>query len=275
MAEESSNGFSIFGYEFKKKDKAQQERKVSFVSPERDDGAMVIAAAGGVMAASYVDLESAAKNESELVSKYRDMANQPEIDLAVDDIVNEAVSIAVKFQQSNIYFTLQIIDPRLIGRAYNKLKPTNQTTSDNNVIAYRWIPIDVDPKRPAGVSSSDSELKQAIEIRDIIRDYLLMTNRFKHIITAVSGNGGHILIRIPKDIPNTPQNKDYIKSFIEDLSQRFSTDSVDIDTTVFNPARIWKLYGTKAMKGDEVPENQYREALKHRLSYIDDMGGLI
>ena len=187
----------------------------------------------------------------------------------------EAVSIAVKFQQSNIYFTLQIIDPRLIGRAYNKLKPTNQTTSDNNVIAYRWIPIDVDPKRPAGVSSSDSELKQAIEIRDIIRDYLLMTNRFKHIITAVSGNGGHILIRIPKDIPNTPQNKDYIKSFLEDLSQRFSTDSVDIDTTVFNPARIWKLYGTKAMKGDEVPENQYREALKHRLSYIDDMGGLI
>jgi hypothetical protein len=186
----------------------------------------------------------------------------------------DAVNLAIKYQQSNIYFTLQVIDPRLIGRAYNRLKPTSQTTSDNNVKYYRWIPIDVDPKRPAGVSSSDSELHLALETRDIVRDYLLMTNRFKHIITAVSGNGGHILIRIPKDIPNTPTNRDYIKSFIDDIASRFNTENVDIDTTVFNPARIWKLYGTKAMKGDEVPANQFREALTHRLSFIDDMGGL-
>jgi hypothetical protein len=188
---------------------------------------------------------------------------------------SDSVNLAIQLQQSNIYFTLQVIDPRLIGRAFNRLKPTSQTTSDNNVKYYRWIPIDIDPKRPAGVSSSESELQLAIETRDIILDYLLMTNRFKHIITAISGNGGHILIRIPKDIPTTPENRDYIKAFIEDLAVKFNTEYVDIDTTVFNPARIWKLYGTKAMKGDEVPANQFREALIHRWSYIDDMGGLI
>ena len=32
---------------------------------------------------------------------------------------------AIKNQQGNVYFTLQVIDPRLIGRAYNKLKPTS------------------------------------------------------------------------------------------------------------------------------------------------------
>ncbi|MBF0234849.1 MAG: hypothetical protein HQK65_17705 [Desulfamplus sp.] len=185
-----------------------------------------------------------------------------------------SVDSAIQHQQSNIYFTLQVIDTRLIGRAFNRLKPSIVTTSDSNVTHYRWIPIDIDPKRPSGVSSSESELLKAITMRDLIRDYILMTGDFDHVLTAVSGNGGHILIRIPQDLPVNPENQSFIKNFIAQLSERFSTEMVDVDTTVFNPARIWKLYGTKAMKGDEVPGNQYREALSHRWSFIDDMGGL-
>ena len=93
------------------------------------------------------------------------------------------------------------------------------------------------------------------------------------VITAISGNGGHILIRLPQDLPVNDDSKTFIKPFLETVSEEFSTSDVAIDTTVFNPARIWKLYGSKAMKGDEVPGNQYREALVHREAYIDDMGG--
>ena len=185
-----------------------------------------------------------------------------------------AVSKVIQQQQNNIYFTLQVIDPRLIGRAYNKLKPTDLTTSDNNVLYYRWIPIDIDPERPSGVSSSDPELKQAIEIRDTIRDWIIDTTDYKSPITAISGNGAHILIRLPKDLPVNDASKAFVKSFLETVYEEFSTDDVAIDTTVFNPARIWKLYGSKAMKGDEVPGNKYREALVHRESYIDDLGGV-
>lgn len=184
------------------------------------------------------------------------------------------VSKAIQQQKSNIYFTLQVIDPRLIGRAYNKLKPTDLTTSDNNVRYYRWIPIDIDPERPAGVSSSDSELRKAIELRDTIRDWIIDTTDYQAPITAISGNGAHILIRLPQDLPVNDDSKEFVRSFLETVSDGFSTDDMTIDTTVYNPARIWKLYGSKAMKGDEVPGNQYREALVHRESYIDDLGGV-
>jgi len=190
------------------------------------------------------------------------------------DSFKRAVSKAIEQQQNNIYFTLQVIDPRLIGRAYNKLKPTDLTTSDNNVRYYRWIPIDIDPDRPSGVSSSDSELSRAIEIRDTIREWIIDTTEYKAPITAISGNGAHILIRLPKDIPVNDDSKEFVRGFLENVHSIFSTDKVTIDTTVFNPARIWKLYGSKAMKGDEVPGNQYREALVHRESFIDDLGGV-
>lgn len=185
----------------------------------------------------------------------------------------QAVNLAIQSQVNNVYFTLQVIDPRLIGRAYNCLKPSNLTTSDNNVRFYRWIPIDVDPERPAGVSASDAELAKAIELRDTIRDYITDTTAYAPPITAVSGNGGHILIRLPEDLPVNDESKKFIKSFINNLYEEFSTDDVAIDVTVFNPARIWKLYGTKAMKGDEVPGNEYRDSLVHRESFIDDLGG--
>ena len=190
------------------------------------------------------------------------------------DSFRNAVIKAIQSQQNNIYFTLQVIDPRLIGRAHNKLKTTDITTSDSNVLLYRWIPIDIDPERPTEVSSSDSELRKAIELRDIIRDWITDTTEYLPPITAVSGNGAHILIRLPMDLPVNDDSKAFIKSFLEKVHQEFSTDEMIIDTTVYNPARIWKLYGSKAMKGEEVPSTCFREALVYRESYIDDLGGI-
>ncbi len=48
----------------------------------------------------------------------------------------------------------------------------------------------------------------------------------------------------------------FIYNTLVGLSKEFNTDKVTIDTTVFNPARIWKLYGTTARKGDAVPQDQ-------------------
>jgi hypothetical protein len=187
---------------------------------------------------------------------------------------NECVRKAIQNQQANIYFTLQVINPRLIGRAYNRLKATDLTTSDKNAMSYRWIPIDIDPERPADVSATASALRKSIELRDMIRDWIVDTTDYAAPITAISGNGAHILIRLPEDLPVNDDSKKYVKSFLENVYEEFSTNNLIIDTSVYNPSRIWKLYGSKAMKGDEVPVNEYREALEHRESYIDDLGGV-
>ncbi len=176
-------------------------------------------------------------------------------------------------QHGGIYFTLQVIDPRLIARANNRLKIGDLTTSDKDVLFYRWLPIDLDPVRPAGIPSSDSELQAAMDLRNPVTAWITRELGFADPIKAMSGNGGHLLFKLP-DWPANPENKDIIKGILEDSSKRFSTDKVKIDTSVFNPARIWKLYGTTARKGDEIPANQYREARPHRLAYIDDLGGL-
>jgi len=184
----------------------------------------------------------------------------------------EAVQLADKAQHGGIYFTLQVIDPRLIGRAFNRLKPSSLTTSDHNVVAYRWLPIDIDPLRPAGISSSESELKAALRLRDEVAEALPEYD-LPEPIRANSGNGGHLLVRMP-DLPVDDESKLFIASTLAGLSKRFSTDRIKIDCMVFNPARIWKVYGTTARKGDAIPAGPHREARPHRIAYIEKMGDL-
>lgn len=61
----------------------------SFAIPQNTDGASTVQT-GGIYG-TYVDLEGTAKNEAELITRYRDMALQPECDQAITDIVNEAI----------------------------------------------------------------------------------------------------------------------------------------------------------------------------------------
>ncbi len=185
---------------------------------------------------------------------------------------SEASQRADRQAHCGIYFTLQVIDSRLLGRAFNRLKAASVTTSDNNVIAYRWLPIDIDPVRPAGIGSSDAELHDALQLRDEVAAALVSEYSLPEPIRANSGNGGHLLVRLP-DMPNDDKTKLFVVGTLAVLSNRFSTDKVKIDAAVFNPARIWKLYGTTARKGDVVPAGPHREARPHRLSYIDRIGG--
>ena len=80
----------LFGFEFKRK---QTEKELpSFAPPkDSDDGAVVISAGGSY--GTYVDLDGTVRSEAELVTKYREMSLQPECDAAVDEIVNESISM--------------------------------------------------------------------------------------------------------------------------------------------------------------------------------------
>jgi hypothetical protein len=188
-----------------------------------------------------------------------------------DDFIKWVQEADKSLKHEGIYFTLQVIDPRLIGRAFNRLKQTQVTTSDNNALAYRWLPIDGDPVRPSGVSSSDTELKESLILRNQVATWLMTEQGFPEPIRAMSGNGGHLLFRLP-GLPVNEENKTFIKNLINITADHFDTDRIKIDRTVFNPSRIWKLYGTKTSKGDAIPAGQYREARPHRIAYIENLG---
>lgn len=76
----------IFGFEIRRK----VEEPISFAPKATDDGAVVVNE-GGIYG-TYVDLDGSIRTEAELVNKYREMASHPEIDMAVDDIINEVIT---------------------------------------------------------------------------------------------------------------------------------------------------------------------------------------
>lgn len=83
---------TLFGFEIsRKKEEAKQEQNKTFALPQNEDGAVVIQS--GAYYGTYVDLDGVVRNEIELITRYREMSMQPEIEGAIDDIVNEAIVV--------------------------------------------------------------------------------------------------------------------------------------------------------------------------------------
>jgi hypothetical protein len=84
----------LFGFTLGKRDIVQVEKpeQASFALPTEtiDDGAVTITQ--NAHYGTYVDLEGSVRNEMELITRYREMANHPECDMAIDEIVNEAIT---------------------------------------------------------------------------------------------------------------------------------------------------------------------------------------
>jgi len=165
-----------------------------------------------------------------------------------------------------IYFVMNPCNPDLLARAANRLKAADQktvTTSDKDIRCIRWLPIDLDPKRPTGISSSDAELQAAINLRNDIAIWL--DQEFQttgHTIPAMSGNGAHLSVRLDDFTPDE-DHVALIRKCLHALHAKFSNDAVEVDRSVFNPARIWKLYGTTARKGDHIPSRPHRKSYLH------------
>ena len=86
-----NNSFTLFGFEIKRKDDKEEKKKISFVPRDEEDGAGQIVSAGGYFG-QYLDMNGGlAKSEADLIMKYRDIAQNPECDAAIEDIVNEAI----------------------------------------------------------------------------------------------------------------------------------------------------------------------------------------
>ena len=79
---------TLFGYTLTKK-KPEPTKAQSFVTPQNDDGATSVNAAG--FFGTYLDIDATAKNENDLINRYRDISLYPDCDSAIEDIVNESI----------------------------------------------------------------------------------------------------------------------------------------------------------------------------------------
>ena len=78
----------LFGFSITRA-KKQADPKQSFTTTQADDGTQTVAAGGYF--GQYLDMEGTAKSEADLIRRYREVALHPECDMAIEDIVNEAI----------------------------------------------------------------------------------------------------------------------------------------------------------------------------------------
>jgi len=78
----------LFGFSITRL-KKQADPKQAFTTAQADDGTQTVNAGGHF--GSYLDMEGTAKTEQDLIRRYREIALHPECDMAIEDIVNEAI----------------------------------------------------------------------------------------------------------------------------------------------------------------------------------------
>ena len=174
----------------------------------------------------------------------------------VDSII-QAIKPYADMDDEQMYFVLNKIDSACFGRQQSGkiVKSPKITTNDNDIIRRCFVFVDFDPVRKSGTNASNEEFELAHKkAQDVFR--FLREKGFSEPIICKSGNGLHLTYKV--DFPNDEETTEIIKHFYEYLGSLFSDDKVDIDTKVFNLARLCKLYGTTAKKGANLQDRPWR-----------------
>ena len=173
--------------------------------------------------------------------------------------VESLIKAVSAYENYNIYFTLNQVKEACASRtqANQIIQSPKTTTSDTDISAREWVLIDLDPKRPTDTNATDEEKIKSQAVVNRIYGFLQGVG-FANPIVADSSNGYHLLYKVA--MYNTPENAELVKKFLNALSIMFSTDEVEVDTSVFNAARICKLYGTVSRKGSNTKERPQRES---------------
>ena len=112
----------------------------------------------------------------------------------------------------NIYLTLNQIRTELDIGDLNRPPKGRKSISDKEIEKYLFILIDLDPERKSKTSSTNDEHNAAKEMLEDIKKYLISMG-LDGFITASSGNGYHILLRV--DIDNNVDNIKTVKEFLK------------------------------------------------------------
>lgn len=134
---------------------------------------------------------------------------------------------------------------------------SNGTALDADVEKRLWLLIDVDSIRPKDTNATTEEKEAAWRVNEEVRA-TLQARGFQGIVIGDSGNGFHLMI--PVDLDNTDEAQGLHRRLLLALKERFDTEHAIIDGKTHNAARIWKLPGTWARKGDESGDRVHRQA---------------
>jgi hypothetical protein len=176
-----------------------------------------------------------------------------------DDPAKLARAVVPYDGKANIYVTINPVDPALLARAANRIKrAVRETSRDKDVVKRSWFLVDVDAVRPSGISATDEEVAATLATTHEIVTHLEVAG-FRKPIVSMSGNGHQLLY--PVDLENDGPSKELVEGILSHLAERFDSDSVKVDTSVANAARLSVVTGTFKVKGDATADRPHRRSV--------------
>lgn len=266
-------GFSLFGFEIKRaKESKRDDKKISFVPPTDDDGAGYVTASGSHYG-QYIDMENNnAKDNAQLIQKYRGVAEHPEVDAAIEDIVNEAITSSEA--KSSVMLNLDGVDaPDRIKKLMNE-----EFVDVTNMLNYNEMSYDmfrsfyVEGRLYHHLVVDESNLKAGIqEIRNIDSTKIRKVKNITY--KKDQGTGAKLIDKIDEFYIYQPSSKNSTNGI------KLSPDSISYVTSgLLDPSKRRVIsYLHKALK----PINQLRmmedslviyrlaRAPERRIFYID------
>lgn len=174
-------------------------------------------------------------------------------------LARDAAECSDRLLATGVYITINPVKPVLLARAKNHLREYGKkdTTGNADIAWRRWLPVDLDPRRPSGISATDEEhaaaLAKAPQVRAFLREF-----GWPDPVLIDSGNGAYALYRI--DLPNDNSSRDLLQRDLVALSVRLDDEQVVVDKTMFNAGRIIRIPGTINRKGDNLQDRPHRRA---------------
>lgn len=245
----------LFGFEFGKQKTTKQEKQAktlqSFSAPEIYDGTVTVEAGG--FFGTALDYAATMRDESASVVQYRNMSIYPEIDNAVDEIVNASIVLgterkAVKLDLSNI--PVSDVIKNKIYREFDRVLHLLDFNSKSYEIFRRWyidskifynlvidkdLPtegikeiIPIDPLKIKKIRKVNKQMEKvegnSVSLIKDIEEYYLYTNTDKETFLMTGPGGLHLsldsVVYVPSGIVdlNTKRVLGYLHKAIRPLN---------------------------------------------------------
>lgn len=218
---------NIWGWTIKRSEPETDadENLKSFAPPLYDDGAVNITTSGTT--GTYIDMDGTVRTEAELVNRYREMSLQPDVDKAINEVVNEAivaddnksivelnldeVDVDQKIKDAILYefdVVLNIIDFRrnaydifrrwyIDGRLYHHVI-IDKTAPSEGIKEIRYI----DPRKIRKIReiNKNKDTKTGVNLVRTRREYYLYNEMgFNYASKTVISNMSQASVKISKD----------------------------------------------------------------------------
>ncbi len=175
----------------------------------------------------------------------------------------DVVKLDASHKPIGCYVTVNPVRPDLLARG--PLAPKDVTTQDTDIERRRWLPVDLDPERPAKIAATEEERAAALALAEHIRAELTESG-WPAPVCVSSGNGALLLYRI--DLHNDPGSTGLLDRVLEGMALRFNTSTVHVDRAMYNASRIIRLPGTWNRKGTDFRGDGDIPARPHRLAEL-------